>query len=236
MKTFQIGEYRESFGPSLTGEQFTGETNWEPDIGEPETQAAARTIPVTPEMQARDAAERAAREARPQTTWSSFRDTLSEDNLRKVRRPVGAGRKEGRSAIPAPTPKPAQPVRSRPVPRAEPKSVPAPLPIVAAIPITQEEKIMPEALPFKIGSPVPTASILQHGTKPSIYQPVFDALLNLSAGLSLPIEVANARQGGTVDKGLRLIAKRCGRKLRFRRDAAGTTFFFRLDPKEESTK
>lgn len=50
-----------------------------------------RTIPVTDEIRARDAAARAAREKRPD--WA-IKAELSQDNLVLVRRPVGPGRVE----------------------------------------------------------------------------------------------------------------------------------------------
>lgn len=60
-----------------------------------------RTIPITDEIRAKDAADRAAREKRPD--WA-IKAELSQDNLHLVRRPVGPGRIEPRPRVARPRP------------------------------------------------------------------------------------------------------------------------------------
>lgn len=225
MKTFSLGEYREAFGPNHT----RSETNWEPDIGEPQSPPMARTIAVTPEMQARDAAECAAREARLQTAWSPFRDTLREDNLRKVKRPVAAGRKEMRPAIRPPKPRVPRVAKASPAPKLVAPPIPAPKEI---------QSTMANSL-FTIGDPVPLTTVPSSRTRVGhgAYLPLFTALEELlGKDSALPVTVANRKAGQAVTVGLRKLAKATGLRIKHSRNADFTIFYFHLESAEPAGK
>ncbi len=225
MKSFSIGEYRESFGSNVTRDK-----NWEPGIGEPETPPApARSIAVTPEMQARDAADRAAREERPQTAWSAFRDTLSEDNLRKVKRPVAAGRQEQRPAIRSPQPRVQRVVKTKPAP----KVIAPPTPVPKEI-----QPTMPKAL-FTIGESVPLATVPRSYARSDrgTYVPLFESLKKLMhQDVAVPVTVPNRKAGDAVTVGLKKLAGEEHLRLNRSRNADFTIYYFNLERAEPAAK
>lgn len=185
-------------------------------FGEPQQDAAAvapcRSIAVTDEMRAADAAAQAEREARIRSTWQPPK---SLPPLTYVRKPQLSVRKSTGSQKPKPAlllpPPPPQPERTK----------------------------LRVKTTFKLNDPVaitdlPPAKRMRGLTSPFV--PIFEALQKLKTGKSLPVTVADKKAGYAIQQSVRKMADKAGQKLEHRYSDDYTTFYFWLTEKPAETK
>jgi hypothetical protein len=236
------------------------ETGYE--LFEPEAPPApVRSIAITPEILAEEAAKEKARQAEvgAGSSWSAFKATLSEDNLRRGRVQVAPGRhmsvvvaekdaKPKRAAKKSPTAKPAPKGKvhreSSPEETQEPTADlrewfadtfrPSTKPDV---PQPSTERIVTMATPeFTIEKPIAASALPSNarGGRGSTYLPVLVALRALGPEQFLPVNFSDAKKGTNATAALRKLAGNENKDLIVK--TVGLKRYFRLTAKAPEQK